>query len=84
MEDTAFTLGQATALALGYMRPARTGWRGPRPSGAPHRTGTLVRRGSIEAGTFEEAFTPSQGKSETDRLLKMARQYQTSLQRSRS
>ena len=65
---TSFTLGEASALALGSIRigkPARTG--------APHRTGAPVLRGSIEAGTFEEMFFAIPAKGETDRLLRMAR-----------
>jgi hypothetical protein len=74
---TAFTLGQAAGMALGQIgsqlkgaaAPAR-----PRParSGAPHPTGAPVRRGSIEAGTFEEAFFAVPAKGETDRLLRIA------------
>jgi hypothetical protein len=74
---TAFTLGQAAGMALGQIgsqlkgaaAPAR-----PRParSGAPHPTGAPVLRGSIEAGTFEEAFFAVPAKGETDRLLRIA------------
>lgn len=69
---TAFTLGEATAIALGRVRigaPARE------RAGArtPHRTGAPVRRDSMEAGTFEGAFFSVPAKGETDRLLRMAR-----------
>ncbi|MBM6578443.1 helix-turn-helix domain-containing protein [Microvirga sp. SRT01] len=74
---TAFTLGEATALALGRVRPSgtalRSGGRTPARSGAPHRTGAPVLRGSIEAGTFEDLFFAVPAKGETDRLLRMAR-----------
>jgi hypothetical protein len=75
---TAFTLGEATALALGRMRVGDAGLnnirvRPPAKSGAPHRTGAPVRRDSIEAGTFEEHFFAIPAKGETDRLLRMAR-----------
>ena len=72
---TAFTLGEATALALTGLR-AGAGVRerrAPARSGAPHRTGAPVLRGSIEAGTFEELFFAVPAKGETDRLLRMAR-----------
>lgn len=65
---TAYTLGQAAALALGGVRMGK-----PARSGAPHRTGAPVLRGSIEAGTFEELFFTPPAKGETDRLLRMAR-----------
>ncbi len=65
---TAFTLGEATALALGRVRVAA-----PKPSEALHRTGVPVLRGSIEAGTFEDAFFAAPAKGETDRLLRTAR-----------
>lgn len=75
---TAFTLGEATALALGRMRVGDAGLnnvrvRAPAKSGAPHRTGAPIRRDSIEAGTFEEHFFAVPAKGETDRLLRMAR-----------
>lgn len=65
---TAFTLGEATALALGRVRVARSA-----PPRAPHRTGAPVRRDSIEAGTFEDMFFAVPAKGETDRLLRLAR-----------
>ncbi|WP_254447850.1 helix-turn-helix domain-containing protein [Sphingomonas sp. ID1715] len=65
---TAYTLSQATALALKGIRV-----RGPQRSGAVHRTGAPVLRGSLEAGTFEEGFFAVPAKGETDRLLRMAR-----------
>ena len=60
---TAFTLGEATAQALGRFAGGRV----------PHRTGAPVRRDSIEAGTFEDAFFAVPGKGECDRLVRMAR-----------
>lgn len=68
---TAFTLGEATALALGRIRPA-----GPAravPTRPAHRTGAPVRRDSLEAGTFEEAFFAVPAKGEADRLVRTAR-----------
>ncbi|WP_232493685.1 helix-turn-helix domain-containing protein [Novosphingobium kaempferiae] len=62
------TLNMALAAALGGVRPARKA-----RSGAPHRTGARVLRGSVEAGTFEHAFFVTPGKGETDRLLRAAR-----------
>lgn len=81
---TAFTLAEATALALGRVAPAhRAASRAPgmaalrvRPparSGAPHPTGAPIRRDSIEAGTFEEHFFAVPAKGEPDRLLRLAR-----------
>lgn len=73
---TAFTLGEATALALGRVRVARSvpdGTTARVPSRPAHRTGAAVRRDSIEAGTFEEAFFAVPAKGETDRLLRLAR-----------
>lgn len=65
---TAFTLGQASVLALGAIR-VRSSVR----ARTPHRTAAPVLRGSIEAGTFEEQFFAVPAKGETDRLLRMAR-----------
>jgi DNA-binding transcriptional ArsR family regulator len=67
---TAFTLSEATAKAL--VRASTMG-RPPARSGAPHPTGARVRRDSIEAGTFEEAFFAVPAKGETDRLVRAAR-----------
>lgn len=64
---TVFTLGEATALVLdriGTTRPSR------QPS---QRTGAPVRRGSIEAGTFEDMFFVAPAKGEADRMLRAAR-----------
>ena len=71
---TVYTLGQASALALHTRTPRRglTPWRPARPDGF-HRTGAPVRRDSIEAGTFEEAFFALPAKGETDRMLRAAR-----------
>ena len=65
---TAFALSAASARVLARaagVRPAR--------SGGVHRTGAPVRRGSIEAGTFEEAFFAVPAPGETDRLLTACR-----------
>lgn len=82
---TAFTLGEATALALGRMpragmlARAQVGTGGsvrlrpPARSGAPHPTGAPIRRDSIEAGTFEDHFFTVPAKGEPDRLLRLAR-----------
>lgn len=67
---TAFTLGEATAKALARVGTMR---RPPARSGTPHPTGARVRRDSIEAGTFEEAFFAVPAKGETDRLARAAR-----------
>lgn len=67
---TAFTLGEATAMALARVSTRR---RPPARSGAPHPTGARVRRDSIEAGTFEEAFFAAPARGETDRLIRAAR-----------
>jgi len=75
---TVYTLGQASALALGRHAAAAHGrgglkpWR-PAPSGSPHPTGAPVRRDSVEAGTFEAHFFAVPAKGETDRLLRAAR-----------
>ena len=69
---TAFALSAVSARVLarvahGAMTPARS------QSGGLHRTGAPVRRGSIEAGTFEEAFFAVPAPGETDRLLTACR-----------
>lgn len=69
---TAFTLGEATALALGRVRIDARAPAGLRAR-APARSGAPVRRDSIEAGTFEEHFFAVPAKGEPDRLLRMAR-----------
>jgi len=73
---TAFTLGEASARALGGMLRASTATparaRAPR-SGGLHRTGAPVLRDSIEAGTFEEHFFAVPAKGEPDQLLRAAR-----------
>ena len=76
---TAFTLGEAAAMALRGV-PTRARGQGstsalPRrtPHRAPHRTGAPVRRDSIEAGTFEDMFFAAPAKGEIDRLLRLAR-----------
>lgn len=73
---TAFTLGEATALALGGFGASFGGSaarRKPARSGGLHRTGAPVLRDSVEAGSFEEQFFTVPAKGETDRLLRMAR-----------
>jgi hypothetical protein len=70
---TAFTLGEATAMALGRLRVGQSRVGSTARSGSPHRTGAPVLRGSIEAGTFEDAFFTTPAKGETDRLLRLAR-----------
>jgi hypothetical protein len=66
---TAFTLGDAAAMAL-----ARVGsGRQVRPASAPRRTGASVRRNSLEAGTFEDRFFETPAKGEPDRMLRAAR-----------
>ncbi|WP_159982111.1 MULTISPECIES: helix-turn-helix domain-containing protein [unclassified Novosphingobium] len=62
------TLGTALAAALGGAKGARKV-----RSGAPHRTGARVLRGSVEAGTFEHVFFAPPAKGETDHLLRAAR-----------
>lgn len=65
----AITLGGAlTSMLSGIpvrFKPAR--------SGAVHRTGVPVLRGSMEAGTFEDSFWAIPGEGETNRLLTAAR-----------
>ncbi len=75
---TVFTLGQATARALGKagagMRaPGSTPATGTERTRKPHLTGAPVLRDSIEAGTFEELFFATPAKGETDKLLRIAR-----------
>ena len=65
---TAFALSAANARVLARATGAR-----PTRSGGLHRTGAPVRRGSIEAGTFEEAFFAVPAPGETDRLLTACR-----------
>jgi predicted transcriptional regulator len=65
---TAFTLGEAAAIALGQGRPVAAQRRG-----APRRAGVPVRGGSLEAGSFEERFFTPPAPGETDRLLRLAR-----------
>lgn len=67
----AFTLSEASALALGRVRLA--GVATPKRSGGVHRTGAPVLRDSIEAGTFEGVFFAAPAKGEPDRLVRVAR-----------
>ena len=66
----ALTIGEATTNVLSRVQ-AGAGMTAPRR--APHRTGAPVRRGSIEAGTFEETFFAVPAKGEPDRLVRLAR-----------
>ncbi|SEN62397.1 Helix-turn-helix domain-containing protein [Sphingomonas gellani] len=70
---TAFTLGEATALALGRVGGRIARGDGSRRSGTRHHTGAPVLRGSMEAGSFEDAFFAVPAKGECDRLLRTAR-----------
>jgi predicted transcriptional regulator len=65
---TAFTLGEAMTTAL-----TRIGGSKRIHASAPHRPGAPVRRGSIEAGSFERTFFTVPAQGETDRLLRIAR-----------
>lgn len=67
-----FTLGEAGALALSGLRVRGAGGE-PARVRAPRRTGAPVRRDSLEAGTFEEAFFAPPPKGEPDRLVRAAR-----------
>nr|WP_052814201.1 helix-turn-helix domain-containing protein [Sphingomonas melonis] len=74
---TAFALSTASARVLARAAGGRTAHAAavaPRArSGGLHRTGAPVRRGSIEAGTFEEAFFAVPAPGETDRMLTACR-----------
>lgn len=74
---TAFALSAASARVLTRAasgRMAHAAAVAPRArSGGLHRTGAPVRRGSIEAGTFEEAFFAVPAPGETDRMLTACR-----------
>ena len=65
----------ALTLSETVARMATTQVTQPRRSrsGAVHRTGCPVRRGSVEAGSVEDAFFAVPAKGETDRLLHTAR-----------
>lgn len=65
---TALTIGQAAITALGKLRV-----EGGSVCAKPLRSEASVRRDSIEAGTFEEAFFEVPGKGEPDRLVRLAR-----------
>lgn len=61
------------SLAANHLRRYQ-GHRRPGRSGALHRTGAPVRRGSLEAGTFEDGvFTGRYPPGEPDRLYGIAR-----------
>jgi len=60
---TAFTFGEATTRVLAQLASGQGG----------RRSRSSVRRDSIEAGTFEDAFFAKPGKGECDRLIRMAR-----------
>lgn len=63
---TAFTFGEATTRVLAQVA------RGQGGAGS-RRAHAGVRRGSIEAGTFEDKFFAKPAKGECDRLIRMAR-----------
>ncbi|HEX8553559.1 MAG TPA: helix-turn-helix domain-containing protein [Sphingomonas sp.] len=67
---TAFTLGEATATALGRMT-ARYAARSGTPVGGIDRP---VRRGSVEAGSFEGGFFAAPAPGACDAMLRAARQ----------
>ena len=70
----AFTLSEIAARNwTGATPSARSGAVPPPRSGIVHRTGCPVRRGSVEAGSVEDAFFAVPDKGETDRLLRTAR-----------
>ncbi|OMJ30717.1 hypothetical protein BSZ14_17365 [Sphingomonas sp. Sph1(2015)] len=60
---TAFTFGEATTRVLAQVASGQGG----------RRSRSSVRRDSIEAGTFEDAFFAKPAKGECDRLIRMAR-----------
>jgi DNA-binding transcriptional ArsR family regulator len=59
-------------IAAEYLRKY-TGRRHATRSGTIHRSGALVRRDSLEAGTFEDGFFVVPPRGETDRMLLVAR-----------
>lgn len=63
---TAFTFGEATTRVLAQVTRGQGG-------NTPRRLHAGVRRGSIEAGTFEDRFFAKPAKGECDRLIRMAR-----------
>lgn len=63
---TAFTFGEATTRVLAQAARGQGG-------NTPRRLHAGVRRGSIEAGTFEDRFFAKPAKGECDRLIRMAR-----------
>lgn len=73
------TMGDAALKAFGMLARSadhaagRTGVGAPTRSGATHRTGAVVLRDSLEAGSFEESFWTSPAEGETDQLLRAAR-----------
>ena len=64
-----FSVADASIAALSGMPVSGTRSR----SGALHRTGAPVLRGSREQGTFEDTFFAIPAKGETDRLLAAAK-----------
>ncbi|WP_433911479.1 helix-turn-helix domain-containing protein [Sphingomonas yabuuchiae] len=63
---TVFTFGEATTRVLAQVARGQGGQ-------AAQRIGGRVRRGSIEAGTFEDGFFAKPAKGDCDRLIRMAR-----------
>jgi hypothetical protein len=63
-----FSVGEATRLALTGLHD-----RSQARSGDTQRLGSRALQGSIEAGTFEDAFFAVPVKGETDHLLRVAR-----------
>lgn len=70
---TAFTLGEAAALALGRVGRRIVRENDSCRTGAARGTGAPVLRGSMEAGSFEDAFFAVPAKGECDRMLRTAR-----------
>lgn len=60
---TAFTFGEATTRVLAQVASGQ----------GARRTRGSVRRGSMEAGTFEDGFFAKPAKGDCDRLIRMAR-----------
>ena len=63
-----FSVGEATRFALAGLHD-----RSQARSGNTQRLGSRALQGSIEAGTFEDAFFAVPVKGETDHLLRVAR-----------
>lgn len=72
MSLTQTTARPIAAIAADHLRKY-TERRHATRSGTVHRTGAPVRRDSLEAGTFEDAFFVVPARGETDRMLQVAR-----------